>query len=92
MNAAAIHIGTGGSEAEAWTVGYQIERSLASGGVLALEFEEGTPPTAELFDVLLNKLRDAQSRGTVVEIRNMPAWLRFAFESADGGIPLACAG
>ncbi len=92
MDAAAIHVGTGRSEEEAWTVGYQIERALNAGGTLALEFEPDTPPTAELFDILLNKLRDAKARGAIVEVRNAPLWLQFAFETPDGGSTLACAG
>lgn len=92
MDAAAIRIGTGRSEEEAWAVGYQIERALNAGGTLALEFESDAPPTAELFDILLARLREAMSRGAIVEVRNAPSWLLFAFETPDGRDGLASAG
>ena len=91
METAAIHVGNGRSLEEAWTVGYQIERVLKSGGALALEFDPEITPTPELFDVLLNKLPEARARGLTIEIRNMPSWLRFALESPEAKPSMACA-
>jgi len=92
MDAAAIHVGSGKTEEEAWAVGYQIERALKSGGVLALEFEPGVLPDPELFDILLSTLLEARSRGLAVEVKNPPPWLQFAVETPDGKPVLACAG
>jgi hypothetical protein len=92
MDAAAIHVGTGTLEEEAWAVGYQIDRAFKTGNVLALEFDADQSPSAELFDTLLDHLLEAQARGMIIEIRNMPSWLRFALETPEGKPPLACAG
>jgi hypothetical protein len=32
------------------------------------------------------------SRGAIVEVRNAPSWLLFAFETPDGGAAFASAG
>jgi hypothetical protein len=92
MDAAAIHVGCGRTEEEAWAVGYQIERALKSGRVLALEFDGDVEATPELFDILLITLQEARERGLVVEAKNPPAWLRFAVEKPDGSPAFACAG
>ena len=90
MDAAAIHVGNGQTLEEAWAVGYQIERVLKTGGVLALEFDADEAPGPELFDVLLKTIQEARARSLAFEIKNMPSWLRFALEAPEAK-PAVCA-
>jgi hypothetical protein len=80
METATIHVERDASMEAIWSVGYRIERALARGGAFALDFDREVTPAPELFDILVRSIREAQARGTAVEILNMPSWLQFALE------------